>query len=127
LPTGNLRTYIIFSSISGQSLFTRLTACIGANPELIHKFYEFGYLDLAYPDKTLTGLSYFPQEMKNVLRTFHQKPIFVKFHTMPPEKDEVTDTHYLVISLIQVGYISKNFELNIDATHKFEPFQFNES
>ena len=26
-----------------------------------------------------------------------------------------------------MGYITQNFELNIEATRKFEPFQFNES
>ena len=65
--------------------------------------------------------------MKNILKTFHQKPIFIKFHTIPPEKHEATGTHYPPISLIQVGYISENFELNIEATRKFEPFRFNES
>jgi len=99
-----------------------LTACTGANHEFIHQFYEFRYLDLVYPDKNITTLFYFPQEMKNVFRTFQQKPIFVKFHTIPPEKVEAIDTHYLAISLIQVGYISKNFKLNIEATRMFEPF-----
>ena len=104
-----------------------MTTCTVANPELIHEFYEFQNLDLVYLDKNLTELSYFPQEIKNVLRTFQQKPLFVKFYTIPPEKDEATSTHYLAISLIQLGYISENFELNIEATRKFEPFRFNES
>jgi len=68
----------------GRSLFARLTVCTGANPELIYRFYEFGYLDIICPDKKLTELSYFPQEMKSALTTFHQKPIFVKFNTIPP-------------------------------------------
>ena len=38
-----------------------------------------------------------------------------------------TKTYYPAISLIQVGYISKNFELNFEATRKFEHFWFNES
>ena len=36
----------------GLSLFARLTASKGANPELIYRFHEFGYLDIIYPDKT---------------------------------------------------------------------------
>jgi len=64
--------------------------------------------------------------MKNVLRTFHEKLIFVKFHTILLEKDEMIGIHYPVISLIQLGYISENFELNIEATCKFESFWFNE-
>ena len=111
----------IFCS-GGRSLFTRLTACTRVNLKLIHQLYEFRYLDHVDPDKNLTELSYFPQEMKNILKTFHQKPIFIKFHTIPPEKHEATGTHYPPISLIQVGYISENFELNIEATRKFEPF-----
>jgi len=75
-----------------------LTTYTGANPELIHQFYEFGYLDLIYRDKNLTEFSYFPQEVKNILRTFHEKPILEKFHTIPPKKDEAFGTHYLVIS-----------------------------
>ena len=71
-------------------MFARLTACTRANPELIYRFYEFRYLDIVYPDKNLTELSYFPLEMKSALKTFHQKPIFVKFHTIPPKKDEAS-------------------------------------
>jgi len=56
-----------------------------------------------------------------------QKPIFVKFHTVPLEKDKASGIQYPAISLIQVGYITENFELNIEATRKFEPFRFNES
>jgi len=111
----------------GRSLFARLTACIGANPKLIYRFYEFRYLDIVYPDINLTELFYFPPEMKSTLKTFHQKPIFVKFHTIPPQKDEASSTQYSTISLIQAGYIMENFELNIEATRKFEPFRFNES
>jgi len=118
-------SHIFYSD--GPSPFARLTACTGANLELVHQFYEFGYLDLVYFDKNLTELSYFPQKMKNVLRTFHKIPIFVKFHTIPLEKVEATGTHYLATSLIQVGYISENFELNIEAARKFELFWFNES
>jgi len=33
------------------------------------------------------------------LGVFHKKSIFVKFHTIDPEKDEATSTHYLTISL----------------------------
>ena len=65
--------------------------------------------------------------MKDVLESFHQKLIFVKFHTISPEKDEETGTYYPKVSLIQVGYISKNFELNIEVARKFEPFRFNKS
>ena len=65
--------------------------------------------------------------MKSILKTFRQKPIFVKFHTIPPKKDATTGTQYPAISLIKVGYITENFELNIKATRKFEPFRFNES
>jgi len=65
--------------------------------------------------------------MKSTLKTFHQRPIFVKFHTIPPDKDGAFDTQYPAISLIQVGYITENFELNIEATRAFEPFRFNES
>jgi len=55
------------------------------------------------------------------------KPIFVKFHTIPPEKDAASGTQYPPISLIQVGYVTENFELNIEVTRKFESFRFNES
>jgi len=79
-----------------------LTACTGANPELIYQFYAFRYLDVVYPDKNLTELSYFPPEMKSILKIFRQKPIFVKFHTIPPEKDATSSTQYPAISLIQV-------------------------
>ena len=65
--------------------------------------------------------------MKSALKNFHQKPIFVKFHTIPPEKDEASDIQYPAISLIQVVYITENLEPNIEATRKFEPFRFNES
>ena len=65
--------------------------------------------------------------MKDTFKSFQQKPIFVKFHTIPPKKDEETNTIYPRISLIQVGYIFEHFELNINAAKKFEPFQFNES
>lgn len=126
LAYGKLNNLSNFFYSGGRSLFARLTACTGANPELIHRFYEFGYLDMVYPDKNLTELSYFSLEMKSALKTF-QKPIFVKFHTIPPEKDEVSGVQYPAISLIQVGYITENFELNIEATRKFEPFRFNES
>jgi len=104
-----------------------LITCTRANPKLIHLFHEFGYLDLVYPDKNLTKLSYFPEEKKNGFRSFYQKPIFVKFHTILLEKDEAIGIHYPAINLIEVGYISENFELNIEPTHKCSPFQFNES
>ena len=103
------------------SLFARLIACIRANPELIHQFNELDILILFIWTKNLTELSYFPLEMKDVLKPFHHNPIFVKFHTIPLEKDEVTSTHYPTISLIQVKYISENFKFNIEATRKFEP------
>ena len=64
-------SHIFYSS--GRSLFVRLTICTGANSELIHQLYKFRYLILVYLDKNLTKVSYFPQEMKNVLRTFHPK------------------------------------------------------
>ena len=127
LAYGKLNTLSQIFYSGGRSLFARLTACPGANPELIYHFYSFGYLDIVYPDKNLTELSYFPVEMKSILKTFRQKPIFVKFHTIPPEKDAASGTQYPAISLIQVGYVTENFELNIEATKKFEPFRFNES
>jgi len=65
--------------------------------------------------------------MKSALTTFHQKPIFVKFHIILPEKDEAPSIQYPAVSLIQVEYITNNFELNVEATRKFKPFQFNES
>ena len=65
--------------------------------------------------------------MKSILKTFRQKPIFVKFHTIPPEKDATSGTQYPAISLIQVRCVTENFELNIEATRKFEPFRFTES
>ena len=46
---------------------------------------------------------------------------------MPSKKDEKTGILYPEISLIQVGFISEQFELNIEAIKKFEPFRFNES
>ena len=39
----------------------------------------------------------------------------------------MTGSHYPATSLVQVGYISENFEINIEATRKFEHFLFNES
>jgi len=60
--------------------------------------------------------------MKSALKTFHQKPIFVKFHTIPLEKDETSAIQYPTISLIQVEYITENFELNIEATQSLNPF-----
>jgi len=98
-----------------------LVTYTGANHEVIYRFYEFGYFDVVYPDKNLTELSYFPLEKKNTVETFHKKSIFVKFHTMPLEKDEATGNQYRIISLIQVEYIMENFELNIEATRN-EPF-----
>ena len=127
LAYGKLKNLSQIFYSGGCSLFARMTACIGANPKLMHQFYEFGYLDLVYLDKSLTKLFYFPQEMKNVLRTFNQKPIFVKLRTIHPEKDEASGTHYPAISLIQVGYLSKYFKLNIETTWKFDPFRFNET
>ena len=112
---------------SRRSLFARLIVCTRANPEFIYRFYEFEYLDIVYPNKNLTELSYFPPEMKSALKTFHQKPMFVKFHTISPEKDKSSGIQYPAISLIQVGYTTKNFKLNIEARRKIEPFLFNES
>ena len=111
----------------GKSLFARLTACTGANPEIIYQFYEFGYLDLVCSDFELTELSKFPTEIIYVLKTFKQGHIFVKFHTIHPEKDEDTGKLYPRISIIQVGYISEHFQLNIDAPKKFDPFRFSGS
>jgi len=111
----------------GNLLFARLTAYTGINSKLIYRFYEFGYLDIVYPDNNLTELSYFPSKMKSAIKTFHQKRIFVKFHTIPLEKDEASAIQYPAISLIPVGYIMDNFELNIEATRKFEPFRFDKS
>lgn len=63
----------------------------------------------------------------HIRKTFKEGPIFVKFHTIPLEKDEETDKRYPRISIIQVGYISEHFQLNIKASKQFEPFKFNES
>ena len=106
-----------------KSLFARLTACIGAKPETIYQFYEFGYLDLVYPNPKITQLSSFPSEIIQVLKTFKQGFIFV----IPPEKDEKTSIIYSRISIIQVGHVFEQFQLNIEATSKFDLFQFNES
>ena len=69
----------------------------------------------------------FPSEIIQCLKIFSQVPIFENFHTILPEKDEETGILYPEISLIQVGYISEWFELNIEATRKFKPFRFNKS
>jgi len=77
-------SHIFYSG--GRSLFAGLTAYTGANSELVYQFYKFEYLDIIYPDKNITELFYFRHEMENVLRTFHQKSILVKFLTSPREK-----------------------------------------
>ena len=64
----------------------------------------------------------FLSEIVQTLKTFNQGPIFVKFSTIQLEKDEETGFLYPEISSIQFGYISKQFELNIEAIKKFEPF-----
>ena len=83
-----------------------LTAYTGVNPETIYQGYEFRYFDVIYPDRTITELFNFPSEIVQVLKCFKQGPIFVKFHTIPLEKDEETGIPYPRISIIQVGYIS---------------------
>ena len=50
----------------------------------------------------------------------------MKFHTIPPEKDKETNVIYSSISIIEMGYISEHFQLNIEATKNFESFRFNE-
>jgi len=69
---------------------------------MIYQFYEFGYLDLVYPHSKLIELSEFPTEIIQVLGSFKQGPIFVKFHTIPPKKDEETNILYPVISIIHL-------------------------
>jgi len=69
----------------------------------------------------------FLPEIVQTLKIFNQRPIFVKLHSILLKKDEETGFLYLEISLIQVGYISGRFELNIEAIRKFELFRFNES
>ena len=69
----------------------------------------------------------FSSDIVHTLKTFNPWTTFVKFYTIPPEKDEETGFLYPEDSLIQVGYISERFELNIEAIRKFEPFRFNES
>ena len=51
----------------------------------------------------------------------------MKFHTIPPEKDFEIGIIYPRISIIQVGYVSENFQLNIEASKKFDQIHFNES
>ena len=58
------------------------------DPETIYQHYEFGYLDLVYLNPKLTKLSKFADEIIQILKTFKQGPIFVKFHTIMLEKDE---------------------------------------
>jgi len=72
-------------------------------------------------------MSKFSLEIIQTLENFNQRPIFGNFHSIPPKRDEDTDILYSEISLIQVGFISERFELNIKACKKFEPFKFNES
>jgi len=69
----------------------------------------------------------FPLEIIQTLKALNQGPVFLKFHTIPSERDEDTDILYSKINLIQASYISKWFELNIETIKKFEPFRFNES
>ena len=61
-----------------------------------------------------------------VVKSFKQVPIFVKLHTIPPEKDEEIGMPYPKINIIEVGYISEHFQLNIDAFKKFDLIRFNE-
>ena len=110
-----------------KSLFARLTACTWAKPATIYQFYEFGYIDLIYPDHKLIELSHFRTEIIKTLKTLQQGPIFVKFHIIPFEKDIETGIIYPWISIFQVGYIPKNFQLNIEASKKFGQICFNES
>ena len=55
-------SHIFYSG--GKSLLAQITIYTGANPDLIHQFYEYGYLNLVYLDSNLTELSKFPKEMK---------------------------------------------------------------
>lgn len=84
-------------------------------------------MNLVYPNFKLTKLSLFPSDIIQTLKNFKQCLIFVKFHTIPPEKDEETWIIYRGISLIQIGYISGSFQLNIEITKKFDSIRFNES
>ena len=61
----------------------------------------------------LTELSLFPSDIIQTLKNFKQGPIFVKFHTIPPEKDEEIGTTYRGISLIKICYISETFNLTL--------------
>lgn len=99
-------TQIFYSS--GKSLFPRVTACTGSNPSTIYQFYKYGYMDMIYPDHKLTKLSLFPADIIHTLKTLKQGPIFLNFHTIPPEKDDETGKIYQCISLIYSGYISGN-------------------
>ena len=84
-------------------------------------------MDIVYLDFKLTELSLFPSDIIQTLKTFKYRSIFVKFHTIPPEKDVITGKIYHGISLIQTGYIPDNHQINIDTTKKFDFVRFNES
>ena len=84
-------------------------------------------MDIVYLDFKLTELSLFPSDIIQTLKTLKQGPIFVKFHTIPPEEDRETRNIYQDVSLIQTGYISGNHQLNIESTKKFDFICFNES
>ena len=51
----------------------------------------------------------------------------MKFHTISPEKDLETEIIYPQISIIQVGRISNNFQLNIKASKNFDTIRFDKS
>ena len=61
------------------------------------------------------------------MKTFKKWYIFVKFHTIPSEKDPETGIIYPTLSIIQVGYISAHFQLNIEASKNFDRIRFDES
>ena len=96
-----------------------------SKPATIYQFYEFGHIDLISLDPKLTELLHFQTEIIQTLKTFKQGPIFVEFHTIPPEKDVEIGIIYPSSSIIRIGYISENFQLNIEAS-KFDPTRFNE-
>ena len=55
---------------------------------------------MIYLNLKLTELSLFPSDIVQTLKTLNQGPIFIKFHTIPPEKDDKTGKIYHGISLI---------------------------
>ena len=94
---GNLITYLISSTVVDDLYLLDWPPAQALILNLFTDSMSSDILILFIRIQNLTELSYFPPEMKSTLKNFHQKPIFVKFHTIP-EKDEAPGTQYPAIT-----------------------------